>query len=240
LCHARNAGWKIGRGDYVAYLDDDAVAHAGWMSAVLQAFHAHPEAGIVGGRVDPIWEAQRPTWLSDEIALSLTILNWSKTLKIIQDPRSEWLVGANLALPRRVLGEVGGFNPALDRVGKRMLSSGDVLLQTEVMRRGYTCIYHPGMAVSHRVPASRLTKHWFRQRYFWQGVSDAAMEMVLDPSSRSRRMARAFRRGAKVATSIQTLRALSSQKDDPISFTRHCLALIEIGHVAGLLGAVRE
>src|SRR5688572_25869200 len=85
LCHARNAGWRAARGAIVAYLDDDALAQPGWLAAIHTAFAAHPEAGVAGGRVDPIWEAERPAWLSDDVALSLTIVDWSDTPKLIDD-----------------------------------------------------------------------------------------------------------------------------------------------------------
>ena len=37
------------------------------------------------------------------------------------------IVGANMAAPKRVIAEVGGFHPWLDRAGANLLSSGDVL-----------------------------------------------------------------------------------------------------------------
>ena len=196
--------------------------------------------GVVGGRIEPVWEAERPPWLSDALAVGLTIIDWSDEPRLIPDVRVAWLAGANMALSAAVLRETGGFHPALDRVGTNMLSSGDVFLQKEVIARGYPCLYYPGMAVDHLVPASRLRKDWFVRRYYWQGVSDAVMQLIAERPRTARRAAEAARRAARLLSSPRKLRALRSSSDDPDAFTERCFALIDLGHVAGLLGAARR
>lgn len=67
--------------------------------------------------------------------MSLTLLKWSEQPMAIDIP-PRWLVGANMAIPRSVLAEVGGFHLGLDRVGERMLFNGDLFLQKLIFRRG--------------------------------------------------------------------------------------------------------
>lgn len=236
LCHARNRGWREAKGQYVAYLDDDAVAEPGWLRAVSDAFDRTPRPGVVGGRVEPIWEEAPPPWLSDELALGLTIVDWSEVPRRISDLRAEWLVGTNMALPRAVLDEVGGFHPALDRAGTGMLSSGDVFLQKTVMERGYACFYHPAMAVRHRIEPERLRRSWFRRRYYWQGISDAMMEAIDLSPSVSRRVRIAVRHATRLAHSPRRLLWLLAPASNADRFTEKCMSLIEVGHIAGALG----
>jgi len=240
LCHARNTGWRSARGTYVVYLDDDAIAEPGWLASAKAAFEIEPDTGVVGGRVDPIWEGERPAWLSDDIALSLTIVDWSPEPKRIPDVRVEWLVGANMAIRADVLAEVGGFDPRLDRVGNNMLSGGDVFLQKQILERGHACVYHPGMAVRHLAPKSRLTKRWFARRYYWQGISDAVMELIAADPSPGRRLRLALGRAARLLARPRALLNLLRPSDDPARFQERCFTLIEVGHVAGLLGAARR
>ena len=241
LCIARNTGWRNASGRYVAFFDDDALALPGWLAAVRNGFELDTarDIGVIGGRVKPMWEQPRPGWLADPIANSLTIVDWGPSPKRIHDIRSEWLVGTNMAVPKRLLTEVGGFHPALDRIGNNLLSNGDILLQKELMRRGHSCWYVPDMAVNHLVPASRLTQAWFRRRFFWQGVSDAVMQIIEKKPSAAQRIKFALVRSMVMMSAPLTLASLLGPTTRPEQFTAKCLALVEIGFLAGILGIVR-
>jgi glycosyltransferase involved in cell wall biosynthesis len=241
LCHARNAGWRQARAAVVGFLDDDAVAEAGWVQSVVAAFRdGGPGVGCVGGRIVPVWDAPRPRWLADRAALGLTMIDWSEAPKAIDDLRYEWLAGANIAFRRDVLIETGGFHPALDRAGNRLLSSGDVYLEKQVQQLGYALWYHPAMAVRHRVRRDRLTKRWFRRRYFWQGVSDAVMELLDTSPSVRQRLHRAAGRLGKILLQPRRVVDLMLPVDDPHRFEQKCWTWIACGHVAGLLGIARR
>jgi glycosyltransferase involved in cell wall biosynthesis len=238
LCVARNTGWKAASAPYVALFDDDAVARPGWLAAIAEAFQRSAgDVGIIGGRVDPIWMAPRPDWLADELAGALTIVDWGPEEKEICDLRREWLVGANMAAPKAVIAEVGGFHPWLDRVGNNLLSSGDVHLEMEIVRRGYRCLYVPAMAIEHLAPPARLTQAWFTKRFYWQGMSDAVMEIIDSAPSHKRRVRLAASRLADLGRSPAKLRALPLPTRRAVRFRAKCLALIDLGYAAGILGA---
>lgn len=231
---ARNTGWQSASGKYVAFLDDDAIALPGWLSAIRDCFETEANVGIVGGPAYPIWERPRPRWVSYQLAQSLAIIDWGPSKKVIQDIRWQWLVGNNMAISKMLLKEVNGFHPTLDRVGNRLLSNGDILLQKQIMRKGYDCIYLPTMAVQHWVPASRLYRRWFLRRYFWQGVSDAVMYSIESGATPWQRALMALKNTvALLAVPARYFKALLAWKR-PHIFTTMCLALIKIGFVVGL------
>jgi glucosyl-dolichyl phosphate glucuronosyltransferase len=241
LCIARNSGWRTARGEYIAYFDDDAIAHAGWLDAISDAIdRGGSKIGVVGGRVDPIWQGERPPWLSDKIAGSLTIVDWGPRERVIADLSQAWLVGANMVVPKRLLESAGGFNPRLDRYKDILLSSGDVFLQKQLSQKGYKILYVPSISISHVVPASRLVQSWFCRRYYWQGISDAVMHSIEHAPTRRQRIRAASARAARLLRSPKRLFSLAARTDNPDLFTQKCLALIDIGFIWESIGAARR
>ena len=49
----RNLGWPLARGAFIHFLDDDDIVPEGHYAAVKTAFAAHPNVGVVFGRVEP-------------------------------------------------------------------------------------------------------------------------------------------------------------------------------------------
>jgi glycosyltransferase involved in cell wall biosynthesis len=171
LSNARNAGWTKASGEYVAYLDDDAIACPQWLERILEAFRVVPQAGAVGGKVDPIWEMEPPAWVNDIMKRFLTVLDWSETPIVLNN--SQYLVGANISFPRKTLEKFSGFPTDLGRKGKNLISNEEIELINSIKKNGQVVYYHPEIAVQHFVPSSRLNPSWFRKRWFTQGISDA-------------------------------------------------------------------
>ena len=237
LSHARNAGWRAAQGSIVAFLDDDAIPAADWLERIIEAFESRaPAPGCVGGRVLPIWESPRPSWIHDALLTGLTVIDWGPHAKALHDLRREWLVGANMAFRTELLRRLGGFVPGLDRSGTRMLSSGDVHMTLKVQQAGHTCWYDPGIVVQHHIPRARLTKRWFRHRYYAQGLSDAVLDVLESERSRIGRLSRAGWLAIRLLSSPRKLLSLLRAGDDPRRFAQHCFSLIEVGHIVGLLG----
>jgi glycosyltransferase involved in cell wall biosynthesis len=170
LSIARNAGARMSRADLIAYIDDDAVPDPTWLERLCERFRQYPaEVGIIGGEVIPVWEAPRPDWLVDELLRPLSAgLKWSKEARFLRP--GEWLVEVNSAYRKTALERVGGFPEGLGRMGSTLLS-GDGAANLLIEQAGYLLFYDPQIIVQHHIPASRVSKEWFRRRSFWQGVS---------------------------------------------------------------------
>jgi len=178
---AMNAGLRASSRPIVAFADDDVRVDRQWLASLSEAFRAYPEISYVGGPVDPIWEAPCPTWFERTGKIlwgTLAILDYGAEPFIFEEQQKIPL-GANFAVRRRLVDEVGDFDPTFGR------NSGQVLLGQElpeffvrsrrVKARG---MYVPGMRVRHHVPARRLRPEYFRRWWYGKGISRARMEAI--------------------------------------------------------------
>jgi GT2 family glycosyltransferase len=238
LSHARNMGWRNAIGEYVAYLDDDAIAASTWLQTALVVFESFkPTPGCVGGKVEPLWESPRPNWLIDDLVGYLTVLDLSSAPIVLNNV--QWLAGTNMSFPRSLLESMGGFRTDLGRKGRRLLSMEEVALQRKLQSEGYSCVYHPEIKVIHHIPSSRLNQNWFLRRVYWQGASEAVIareDQKLSFRNRLRiardMLSRSFRCKRELACLIRFT-------NDPERFSKQCFLWRELGYVLGLSGLAR-
>jgi glycosyltransferase involved in cell wall biosynthesis len=233
LSQARNTGWQEARGEYVAYLDDDAIASPTWLETIREVFRSvEPQPGCVGGRIDPIWEVSRPPWLADNLLPALTILDLSETPRFLNDNQSPY--GTNISFPKAALEACDGFPVSLGRKGNKLLSNEEILLIKRIRDMGLKCYYHPGITVMHHVPSNRLQKGWLLRRAYWQGVSDAVKYLQNESQNMRNRMKDVLYNMLMALRPINMF-ILISPSDNPVRFSRRFAAMHRIGLIWGLL-----
>jgi glycosyltransferase involved in cell wall biosynthesis len=173
LSNARNVGLEAARSRLVAFIDDDAIADANWLRSLRAAFDDFGEtAFVVGGKVEPIWEVGRPSWLPDDLLGSVSVVNWGGTARWALP--TEWVAGTNIAFRAARLREVGGFSVHLGRKGNghSLLSNDESEVIEKLVEKGGRLVFAPSAIVQHLVAVERLTQQWFRRRMAWQATSD--------------------------------------------------------------------
>ncbi len=196
LSIARNKGWQNARGDFVAFLDCDAMASPDWLTRIKDRFMAiQPKPAAVGGRIIPIWEGKRPEWLTKDLETYVGIIDWTKKPVVISKENQYYLAGSNVAYQRKVLQRTGGFSVQLGRQGQRLLSNEEIFLQKKIMFMDMSLFYDPDIWVHHHVKKQCLSKSWFYKRFYWQGISDVILEyQVSSMKEEPWRFFRRFRR----------------------------------------------
>jgi glycosyltransferase involved in cell wall biosynthesis len=180
VSQARNTGVRACDSPIAAFIDDDALAPRDWLACLLRRFEQlDPMTACVGGDMEPIFEGERPEWLTDPLLRPLSAgLMWPGGPKFVEAP--EGLCEVNSAYLIEPLLRFGGFPTDLGRVGDNLMS-GDNIVNAVMAHAGHLFFYDPAIVVKHQVPASRMTRAWFRRRAFWQGISHwAAREYLLE------------------------------------------------------------
>ncbi|MCX7596073.1 MAG: glycosyltransferase, partial [Fischerella sp.] len=174
-----NTGAQVASGEILAYLDDDAVASEGWLQALYTAYQNHPKLAIAGGKVSLLWPEgiQAPQWLSKGLATNLGAYDLGNTIVYIDKP-SLTPRGLNYSIRRSFLEEIGGFDPHLGRVGKKLLSNEELQMTELALERGWQVAYLPDAHVLHNVAPERLKRSWFLNRGWWQGISECYREQL--------------------------------------------------------------
>lgn len=181
LSRARNTGWRNAQGEYIVFMDDDAIADRECLKGYFEFFHEFGHnIGLVGGKVELIWESPRPVWLPSESLGIFSAYHYGN--EPIALNKDQWLSACNLAIPKKILSVVNGFREDLGRTGNLLLAGGEIYLRYQIDELGLKVFYHPNIIVHHHVSSNKLTKKWFRNAAFSQGQSEARMLKPLNKS----------------------------------------------------------
>lgn len=146
LSNARNRGWLEAQGEYVAYIDDDAVAYEGWVSAICHFVQRRPEVGVFGGPFDAFYLSDPPGWFPAEYG-SLDLGSAERPIVI----GKEWIIGLNMVFRKELLLRYGGFSDKLGMNGTTTAFGEEINLFLMMHEGGEQIYYVPSVRVRHLV-----------------------------------------------------------------------------------------
>ncbi len=116
ICAARNRAIERAGGDYLAFLDNDAVPQPGWAAALVRYLEAHPEMGACASRV---LFADRPDVVNSMGSMLNELFHGNGVSIHELDEYAEcpdevmYATGNGMTLRRRAVEEVGPFDEGL-------------------------------------------------------------------------------------------------------------------------------
>jgi len=217
----RNTAMRAATGDVLAFVDDDALPHPGWLTAILAPF-VDSRVAVVGGRVHLRYVTDPPAWWDHTFDDYLSFYDLGGTpIDLATRPSRDAPRGANMAVRRAALLDVGGFNVLLGPRGDRHTVGEESDLCLRLVARGYGVRYVPDSTVDHLIDPRRLDPPWLYRRAFWNGWSEAIIGLanrplrkvlgVLRHHHRLRFLRRPYRPGASIDP--QLLRAECERRE---------------------------
>src|SRR5450432_961415 len=142
---AVNQGLRASAAPYLATLNDDAVAHAGWLDALVRALERRPDAGMCASQVRLFGEPRLDS------AGMLIARDGSSKQRGFGRPPEDFPVDEETLLPsgsaalyrRAMLEELGGFDEDF------FLYCEDTVLGLRARWAGWKCLYVPEAVAEH-------------------------------------------------------------------------------------------
>lgn len=175
IAYARNVALKNCNAPILLFTDDDVRVPPSWCEDFIKVFKKYSGAGVIGGRVDPIWPSPPPSWIAGSLLNPLAVLDW-EVEGVTPVSESKWLVTANAGYRVKALKKGGGFNERLGRKGKLPFWHAELGANLAVKSQGYDMLYAPHIQVGHMIEPQRMQKEWFYRQQLFGGASMVAVQ----------------------------------------------------------------
>ena len=175
--NALNTAIARARGDLLVFTDDDVLPSTGWLAAYARVFQ-ETDADFAAGRILPRWQVPPPAWMSPALHGVLSVADGGTRRLSIRDGAKDAIMplGANMAVRRRVLDRIGGWNTDLGKLQGTLRTGEDHDFFLRMIDAGFHGVFEPEALVEHRVPAERLKLRYFHRWFYDNGKIDAQME----------------------------------------------------------------
>ena len=156
---ARNTGAALAQGEFLVFMDDDAVAAPDFLENIISFFRTHPGAGGMGGRIIPRYIPGEPRWMSHYV--SSLVGNFDYSPVTVEFAPLRYPLESNMVVRKADFDSVGGFNTDLPGVKGTLRIGGEGKeFFYKLKGLGRTIWYDPDVRVEHVVEVKKLTREY--------------------------------------------------------------------------------
>ena len=194
LSYAKNRGIKESNGEILVFVDDDAtVFENNYLSSIDDFFAVYPEAGACGGPIVPVYEVEKPKWLTKytEALLGGALYEGDK-LKPFKN--GKYPGGGNSAFRKEIFEKYGLFNVDLGRKGTGLIGAEEKDLYDRLRKGNVQFYYIPQMGLYHYIPAKKLSEEHFKELTYSIGTSERIRTKAVSEKEYLRRKLNEFKK----------------------------------------------
>lgn len=170
LSFARNRGIENAIGEFVCFIDDDAVADKKFLEVIINFLHSDTNIGGLGGRIIPYFVDGKPKWMNPFLMGLVGNVDYSS--KIIELKGKKYPIGCNMTYKRTLLLEYKMFDTNLGRKGNSGEASEEKDIYFKILSSGHKIFYLPNAIVQHIIEKERLTDEYISKMAYGIGQSE--------------------------------------------------------------------
>jgi GT2 family glycosyltransferase len=182
LTSARLCGVRNTTAQWIAFVDDDCFLQSDWIVQAIAFAESHSWVGAFGGMVVLDWQAEPPRYVRAYGYCFAEQNHGNFQCQVT------FLAGAGLVVNRSALSACGWIDVPLlaDRIGKKLVSGGDVEITLRIAGIGRELWYVPQCVLNHRIPARRFSPRYLVNINRNLGMSQALADALVSAESISR------------------------------------------------------
>ncbi|KKQ96916.1 MAG: Glycosyltransferase, group 2 family protein [Candidatus Woesebacteria bacterium GW2011_GWA1_39_12] len=163
--HARNEAAKKVKGEWLVFIDDDALAMSDWIRQIKKSIYQKSWL-VFGGPILPYYQTKKPKWFKDKYE----IRSHGTKIKILEP--NLYLSASNLVVRKDAFTIIGGFDANLGVCGQHHGFGEEVKLQRKIrMKFGSDTIgYDPKIKVKHLVVTNKMRIIYIIRSRFTAGM----------------------------------------------------------------------
>ena len=156
---ARNTGAAKAKGQWLCFMDDDAIANTNYVENILNHIETKPDAIGFGGRIIPKYIPEEPKWMSYYVSSLVGNFDYAPTACAFEN--GKYPIESNMIVRKDIYDSIGGFNTELPGVvGTLRIGGEGKELFYKILALGHTIYYDPSICVHHVVDVKKLTSEY--------------------------------------------------------------------------------
>ncbi|MSQ38107.1 MAG: glycosyltransferase family 2 protein [Chitinophagaceae bacterium] len=156
---ARNTGAKGAKGQWLCFMDDDAIANSNYVENIIKHIKTKPEAIGFGGRIIPKYIPSEPEWMSYYVSSLVGNFDYAPTACAFEN--GKYPLESNMIVKKDIYDSIRGFNTQLPGVvGTLRIGGEGKELFYKLLALGHTIYYDPAICVHHVVEVKKLTPEY--------------------------------------------------------------------------------